>query len=130
MIKKTSTPETVLTFMQVQSFDVDLHLVEQDDVDEYLYHPVITLEVYTNVDESPTEQVLKTIVLDTKIFCEDPEEAVYHAALTGFYLTEKYKSEVFVFHDFEKVSNESYTIEDAMNAFDTDAPIELTGSIH
>lgn len=108
------------SFLHVNSFDIDLHKFQQEDTDDYMYHPVITLEVALGEDPNTKEHLLSLVVLDTAIFCEDPVEAVYHAAQTGFYLTESYKSEVFVFEDFEKVEKESYTVEDAMSCFSED----------
>lgn len=119
------------SFLHVNSFDIDLHKFEQEDTDDFMYHPVITLEVALGQDPNTKEPLLSLIVLDTAIFCEDPVEAVYHAAQTGFYLTESYKSEVFVFEDFEKIEGESYTVEDAMNSFsDGFDDTNHTGLVH
>ena len=111
------------SFLTVDAFSINVFEVRtEDEQDDVMYHPVITLFVSHAEDKSG-------FALDTEIFTLTPEEAVYEAAQLGFGFAESFADEVDVV-TIDGKTIKKLTISEIMDDFDPETDVEVpAGSV-
>lgn len=106
------------SFLTVDAFSIDVFEVRtEDENDDVMYHPVITLFVSHASDKSG-------FALDTEIFTLTPEEAVYAASELGFGFSESFADDVDVV-TIDGKTIKKLKVSEIIDEFDDDQDVEV-----
>jgi hypothetical protein len=91
-------------------FDINLHMVQTDN-EGVVYHPTIGI-THDDVNEEPF-----TFHLDTTIWEEDPEVAIWLAFNAATHLTDEYLEEIFVVNIEDNEVIEEFSMTQVLERF-------------
>jgi len=104
MSNENFVPVQPYSFNKADIFDIDLCEIQADDLT--MYHPLIHLHLTVNRNDN------SFITLDTEIFTDTPEEAIFAAYEVGMGLCDEYLDEVRVFDQSGEDTGDAYSVSD------------------